>query len=221
MRSFTIVYSLLFATSVAAQAPARAVRGIVFDSVAGAPLAGAIIQVALTDTVRGPSERRLFSGISDSAGHYMVSGLVPGHYVIGFQHDALLALGIESPLRAFEVSADGISSMDLATPSVAVLRAARCGKGDPSRPGMLYGSVSDARNGARPDGGVVTVNWTEVGIKDNKLRSMPFSIRAPVADDGSFLACGLTTDATLSLRVTATSHRTLDGDIVVPSSGVL
>ncbi|MEO7455818.1 MAG: carboxypeptidase-like regulatory domain-containing protein, partial [Gemmatimonadaceae bacterium] len=45
--------------------------------------------------------------------------------------------------------------------------------------------------------------------------------RAPVADDGSFLACGLTTDATLSLRVTATSHRTLDGDIVIPSSGVL
>ncbi|MEO7156717.1 MAG: carboxypeptidase-like regulatory domain-containing protein [Vicinamibacterales bacterium] len=197
-------------------------RGVVFDSVAGAPLAGAVVQVTSAPSGAGPdSARRLFSAVADSAGRYTVSGLVPGHYVIGFQHDALLALGIDSPLRSFDVVGTETVSIDLATPSAAVLRAVRCGAGDPQRIGMLSGSVTDARTGTLPGGGSVEVQWTEIGVRNKKLRAVPFSVRANIEEDGSYLACSLTTEAVLSVRVAALGHRTLNGELIVPNSGVL
>ncbi len=221
MRSSALVACLVLVGTTAAAQSTRAVRGIVFDSVANTPLAGAVVQVALTDSTRAPADRRSYSAVSDSTGRYRVEGLVPGHYVIGFQHDALLALGIESPLRAFDVGTQGIVSLDLATPSANVLRAVRCGSGDPARPGMLSGYVTDARTGLLPGGGSVEVQWTEIGVKDRKLRAVPFSVRADIGEDGSFLACNITTDAMLSVRVAALGHRTLNGELVIPMSGVL
>ena len=222
MRRFALASSLLLAaTSVAAQTSTRGVRGVVFDSVAGVPLSGAVVQVALTDSTRPPGERRVYSAVSDTAGRFMIGGLVPGHYVIGFQHDALLALGIESPVRAFDAPREGVVSLDLATPSAAVLRAVRCGDGDPQRPGMLSGYVTDARTGALSGGGTVEVQWTELGLKDRKLLAVPFTVRADIGEDGSFLACNLATDAMVSVRVAALGHRTLNGELVIPVSGVL
>lgn len=219
MRSSALLL-LCTAASLAAQSPQRSVRGVVFDSVAGQPLAGAVVQVALMDST-APASRRLFSGVSDSIGRYVVRGLVPGRYVIGFQHDALVALGIEAPLRGFDVSGDGVVSVDLGTPSPEVLRRVRCGSGDPERPGMLSGFVTSARTGALPASGSVEVHWTEIGVKDRRITAVPFSVRADIGADGSYLACNLTTDAMVSIRVAALGQRTLNGELVIPVSGVL
>ncbi|MEO7455817.1 MAG: carboxypeptidase-like regulatory domain-containing protein [Gemmatimonadaceae bacterium] len=222
MRTSAVVFSLVVAASASAQTSAHAVRGIVFDSVANAPLAGAIVQVATRDaTPGGTAERRLFSTRTDSTGHYVVTGLNAGQYVIGFQHEALNALGVEAPLRGFEISTESVVSVDLATPSPAVLRAVRCGTGDPMRPGMLSGYVTDARTGALPGGGSVEVQWTELGVRDHKLKAVPFTERADIGEDGSYVACNLATDAVISVRVASLGHRTLNGEIVVPVNGVL
>lgn len=224
MRSSVFVTCLLLAAvSAGAQGSASsAVRGVVFDSVAGTPLAGAVVQVALSDSGPSAPGSRVYSATSDSIGRYHIQGLALGRYVIGFQHDVLLALGIESPLRAFSVAGPGVISLDLATPSPDVLRAARCGPAaDPLRSGMLSGFVTDARSGAVPGGGSVEVQWTEIGVRDRKIRAVPFSVRADIAEDGSYLACNLTTDAMLSVRVAALGRRTLNGELVVPLTGVM
>ena len=53
-----LVLSLTLVTSVQAQTPQSApyvVRGVVFDSVARAPLAGAVVQVVLVDPASRPA----------------------------------------------------------------------------------------------------------------------------------------------------------------------
>ncbi|MEO7457248.1 MAG: hypothetical protein ABIY52_13370, partial [Gemmatimonadaceae bacterium] len=56
-------FTALIAAPLQAQLPARIVSGVVFDSLAHAPLAGAVVQVALVDMSAGAaSTTRVFSG---------------------------------------------------------------------------------------------------------------------------------------------------------------
>src|ERR1041385_6486125 len=71
-----------------------AISGMVYDSVAGVPLAGAVVQIVFTE----PPVRN-FTAITDSSGRYRIVGLPHGLAAVGFQHSALDALGIESPIR--------------------------------------------------------------------------------------------------------------------------
>ncbi|HZF67765.1 MAG TPA: carboxypeptidase-like regulatory domain-containing protein, partial [Gemmatirosa sp.] len=80
----------------AAPAPVAAtgrvtLRGIVWDSLANAPLAGAVVQVA---SAADPSNA--FTVQSDSLGEYRLRGLVPGRYLAGFFHRTLDVLGMEA-----------------------------------------------------------------------------------------------------------------------------
>src|SRR5512140_597755 len=122
------------------------VNGIVYDSIAHTPLSGAVVQATLVDSSRKDSDAvaapRTFVAIADKSGHYRLTGLPAGRFAIGFQHDALNALGLESPLGAFELGADSSITMDLAIPSGAVVRARLCANAaDGSHDGMLAGFV--------------------------------------------------------------------------------
>ncbi|MGF7473775.1 carboxypeptidase-like regulatory domain-containing protein, partial [Salmonella enterica subsp. enterica serovar Minnesota] len=65
------------------------VSGIVWDSVASVPLAGAAVQFA------GQNNPSLsFNATTDSLGQYLVPAVPPGRYLVGFFHPSLDALGI-------------------------------------------------------------------------------------------------------------------------------
>ena len=190
--------------------------GTVYDSLAGAPLAGAVVQVVQVDS--GAS--RNFTATADALGRYRLESLPRGRFGIGFQHTALDALGLESPLRAFQIGTDTTLVIDLAIPSGRQVRAERCAAGNPAD-GMLAGFVTDARRGTPVVGATVTLGWVEVGVADKKLQTLPKRMEVKVEEDGTYIACGLASETPLTLHVVSAAHRTILGEITVPEGGAM
>lgn len=205
--------------------PTFVVSGVVFDSVGRTPLAGAIVQVALVDARPGAtpdSTPRTFWTTADGTGQYRIAGLPAGRFAIGFQHDALAALGLESPLRAFELAADSAIRVDLAIPAGDAVRAQRCGKAaGKATDGMLAGYVFDARQSATLAGAIVDVSWVEIAFDKDDLRTVPSGVTARVSEDGTYIACGVTSDAPVSVRVTSAGFREILGAVSVPAGGAM
>src|SRR4051812_12085996 len=95
--------SVLCSTRVTAQVTdssrSGAVQGIVYDSIGGAPLAGAVVQIALAE-----DRTHVQSATADSAGRFRVNDLRAGAYFIGFFHPMLDSLGLDTPVRRVSVS---------------------------------------------------------------------------------------------------------------------
>ncbi len=205
-----------------AQQPVRpfAVTGVVFDSVAKAPLASAVVQIVRVDSTGSPFVSTTTSGITDATGRFRVSGLVRGDFLIGFQHAALAALGLESPVRTFRIDADTTLVVDLAIPSGASVRAQRC----PSSAvddGVIAGLVLDAAQGLPLRGASVTVGWVEVQSVKQQLRTVPQRATSRVADDGTYFVCGVPGDAPLTLLVERADYWAVFGDVTVSRDGLL
>lgn len=212
--------ALLLAAPLEAQNPLPSQRhvvlGTVFDSIARAPLAGAVVQIESRD-----SANALFSATTDSTGHFRIANLPSGRFLIGFYHDALTALGLDAPLRSFELVADTIVTVDIGVPSAAVVHALRCGT-DPEKrnSGMLVGFVRDAIGVAAMPGTVVAVEWRAIALDSGNPRTVTQRAVATVSSDGTYLACALPADAPLMLRASAPGHRIVSGPVTVPVSGV-
>ena len=130
----------------------------------------------------------VFSAVADARGSYRITGMPSGRFAIGFQHDALDALGLESPVRIVDLAADTSVRADLAIPSGQVVRAARCA-GD-SSDGMLAGFILQAQRGSMRSGATVTALWVEVVLRAGKFRTEPQHVTATVNDEGRYLAYG-------------------------------
>ncbi|MEO5869568.1 MAG: carboxypeptidase regulatory-like domain-containing protein [Gemmatimonadaceae bacterium] len=206
--------------------PGGSVSGTIYDSVARAPLAGAIVQAALIDpsrsSTRGDSGLRVFTAVADAEGKYRVGGLPAGRYGIGFQHSSLSAVGLEPPLRAFELSADASIVIDLAIPPGPQVRALKCsGTSGDEHDGMLAGFVRDAAQGNTLAGATVAVSWVEIAVVDGKLRTVPRRTVATAGDEGTFLACGLASETALAIEITNPGYRAISGEITVPDGGAM
>lgn len=182
---------------------------------AHAPLAGAIVQVALRDSLQRP-----FSTTTDATGRFRLGGLPLGQYVIGFYHEALGALGLDAPRRAIDLAADSSVRLDLAIPSGGVVRALRCG-GDSAadRDGLLAGFVRDAVRDEAITGATVVAEWNAVVLDPGNFHQAAQRVRAAVGANGAYAACGLPVVAPLTFRVTMPGRRTIEGQIVLPASG--
>ena len=210
----------LLATPLAAQdqpQPAtHVVRGIVFDSVAGAPLANATVQLRSRD-----SATLVFSTTTDAAGRYRVAGVPQGRFLIGFYHDALTALGLDTPLRTFEVKTDTSVTVNLAIPPAPVVLASQCGRDSAAASaGMLAGFVRDARGRQSIAGSKVFAEWRAIAVDTGKVRTVWQHTIATVGDNGTYLACGVPVDASLNVRVLRAGHREVAGPVNVPGTGV-
>lgn len=191
-------------------------RGTVFDSIAGKPLAGAEVQVAPLGAASAPR-----TTTTDALGRYTLTGLPAAEYSVGFYHDALTALGLDVVTRRVVLSADSPTTVDLAVPSSATVRALRCGESSAYAPGMLVGSVRDAATRAPIAGSVVAISWSAIALDAGNYRTVTDRATVTVDDDGSYLACHLPLDAPLRLLVRAVGHRTIDGPVVtVPANGI-
>jgi hypothetical protein len=205
--------------------PAHVVAGVVYDSIAHTPLAGAVVQATLVDSARRDidSDRgRTFVAITDSSGHFRLIGLPNGRFAIGFQHDALNAFRMDSPLSAFELVADTSVAVDLAIPSGVVVRAQACAnKADGSHDGLLAGFVLDARREVTMPGASIAVEWVELGLDHGKLRSTPHRVDTTVNEDGTYLACGVPSDGPVRMKVAKSGYRGIDAELTVPDDGVM
>ncbi|MEP6990711.1 MAG: carboxypeptidase-like regulatory domain-containing protein [bacterium] len=214
---------VLLASS-AALAPVRAqqafaVRGTVYDSMARHSLAGAVVQVA---RIAGDSTPRITTTRTDDAGRYRIDGLREGRYAIGFQHEALNTLGLESPLRAFELGADSTVRVDLAIESGAAIRRLRCGKDSGGvSDGMLVGIVEHATRETPAVGAHVLVRWVETALQRTGFRAEPHETVVTADDEGRYLACGVPSDAVVDVVARQPGYRDVTGQVNIALGGAL
>jgi len=223
-RAWTLFASAAFLVASApafAQAPEHTVTGVVFDSVAGAVLPGAIVQVAQLD-LASRFTAKTWWGIADAHGRFRIAGLPTGRFAFGFQHQALVALGLESPLRVVELSGMTETTVDLAIPSGAVVRARSCtARTDDPRDGMLAGYVLDAATTTPLDSAVLEIRWIEVERDAGVYRTVPHLLNVAVSPEGKYVACGLPAGAPVNVVVARHGYRDVSGEITVPGGGAM
>jgi hypothetical protein len=185
--------------------------GVVYDSLADAPLARATVQF-----VSESDRSHAYTTETDSLGRYRLSGVLPGRYVAGFLHPDVDALGVELPPALLDIAPDTAAQFDFGVPGSRALLPALCGPNNPAgrttanetdealaallqpkAPGALTGSVRDADTGAPLPGAKVVVTWKEVKTQGGALLNASRRVPARVRADGGFVACGLPSDVDL------------------------
>ena len=195
----------------------HAIRGVVFDSVAGKPLGGATVQIAAQGSTAAP-----WTQTADTSGRYKIDGLPAGRYIVGFYHDALTMLGLDAPSTGVELAADTLVTVDLAIPSSRAIRTLRCGESAfESSSGMMVGSVRDAAQRSAVPDAKLQLAWRAFALDAGNYRTVTERASATIENDGSYLACHLPIDAALDLQVTGPGHRTVVGSVArVPANGI-
>jgi hypothetical protein len=195
--------------------------GTAYDSVGRVPLAGAVVQAIRLDSA-GHVTSRAWSATSDATGHYAIPGLPAGAFAVGFQHDALAVLGIESPLRIATMPENADVSLDLAIPPASIVQAHVCSNAQAGAvASLLVGYVRAPASTGPTDTTSLQVRWTEAAIDDGRLRSVPRSASLTVQDDGRFAACGMPTATPLSVTITRAGAGRLTQEVTIPDGGVL
>ncbi len=197
--------------------PTARMRGVVFDSVAMQPLSGAVVQVVSTGD---PS--RIRSATSNAVGEFLVDSLPRGAYVLGFLHDRLDVLGIESALHRVDVQTSDDIEVRLVIPSAATLVTHRCGNAPLGQaPSMFIGVVRPTRTITLSARARVRAQWTEVlaGPQGIERRS---PVRFTEASENGFFAfCGVPTDVPILTRAFAGSDSSGVVELIAPTNGLL
>jgi hypothetical protein len=164
------------------------VFGTVYDSVGRVNVVGATVQL-VSPTNPGSD---MHSATSDARGRYVIPGVRPGRYVIGFQHQALDSLALESPLQAVDVRAGERTRADLAVPSPRRIVGALCKpEADADSTGLVIGMLRDARTGSPLDTGGVEVRWNVIEIGPAGILQSAHHSAGRVGSDGWFGLCGV------------------------------
>jgi hypothetical protein len=161
------------------------IGGTVFDSIASAPLGGALVQLVARDN---PGWARTTSSGAD--GRFVIDRVPPGVYTLGYLHPRLDSLHVTPPLRTVQLpGAD--SSVRLAVPSVATLARAVCPDVSLADDEAIFmGRLWPARAGAPVTAGRVSVLWSETIIEGGVQQRRPV-ITAETDASGAFVICGV------------------------------
>jgi hypothetical protein len=175
------------------------VRGVVRDSLLGAPLRGAIVQL-----VAEPSSTPFGLTVeSDSLGAYRFVDVPVGRYVVGFHHPRLDSLGLEPPVHGVDVGEVSDIRADLAIPSGKRLRSAVCGGEASGATGaMLMGFVRSAQNLAPIAGADVEAQWMELQMGRSTMGNRLMRRTTTAAGNGWFVFCNLPGPGSVTLRAT-------------------
>ncbi len=176
------------------RAPARMgrVRGIVIDSLLGAPLPGATVSI--------PQAGRVTR--TDSGGRFVLDSIPPGEWAIGFHHAALDSLGFSDFGSMVRVFAGASASIELVTPSFATLRPRFCAETpDSLSPTVAYGAVQSAD--IKHLHVEISLRWLAEG---DAGRAAPTVRTSPLTDSEAWVACGVSRGAWVHLTVRDTSR---------------
>ncbi len=202
--------------SVRAAAGVR-VSGVVRDTLARAPLAGALVQLAPYDT--GSTVNR--SAQTDSLGRFAIDDVPAGRYLVGFLHPLLDSLGLQAPTVDLRVARRPVR-IDLATPSASMLRGAMCGMALSGASGaLLMGVVRDARDGTPVSGAVVTGEWVEFILTGTRLSRRQPAVRAATGEQGTFALCGVPAAGSIFVRAQHGSDSTDVLELRAAADGLL
>ena len=193
------------------------VRGVVFDSIASAPLVGAAVQLVVDDTSRFTRTER-----TDSLGSFAFPDVSAGRYLIGFFHPLLDSLEIEPPVQRVQVAGRPTVLVDLAVPSGQRLLAAFCGAKPPTdSSGALVGWLRDADTDAPIADGRVVLTWSQLVVDARGLRVDQRRLPTRSRPSGMYVACDLPGDTQMLADADAAGGRRSGlVDVRVPARGL-
>jgi hypothetical protein len=194
------------------------VRGIVYDSLAGAPLAEAVVQLVTADG-SGTFGKTVNA---DERGQFVFDSVPDGRYALGFFHPILDSLGIEPPLRSVQVTGQRLVVVGTGIPAAATFRASVCGRtGAQQGNAVLVGFVRDARSREVMPGATVSVSWLEMSIGAGGTRSHTVRRTTTARENGWFSLCEVPSPGTIAVM----AHRGADStdmvELQVPAAGFL
>lgn len=198
-RSLIGAAALLAALPLVAAAQGARLRGVVYDSLAGRPVAGASVW----------SERSTRSTTADSLGRFVLDSLPDGEHLIVAGDTLLDRIGL-TPSARVTVRGGAIPDgfrLTLATPSRRTLHARLCAAGPAAantrEPGLLFGTVRNASTGARVAGATVQASWLRIVFGGELVVPDLGTVAAPSDSVGRFVLCGLPADTTLQVSAVA------------------
>jgi hypothetical protein len=203
-----------------AQAPAARVTGIVYDSMAMRPLKGAVVQLALVPAPGTIASVRSY--ITDSLGQFDFATVLPGTYLLGYQHVAVDSLGLRGPMQRIDVRTATTVRAPMAVPSMRAIIRTVCGRdGVKDSLAALIGTVRHSRSGASLPGAFVSLRWGEVilGRDGSMQRSTPI-VDVFANDEGWYTAC-VPGGVPMTLRATHETDLSGNVELGVPAHSVL
>lgn len=213
--TMTLLSLVAAAAPLCAQSPPVAqVRGTVFDSVAMAPLRGALVRIVRADD---PSMGR--STTTDSLGAYVHDSVPAGVWLASFLHPSLDSLRLEPGIVRVEISEAGVVTLPLTTPSGQALVVQACGPAGAEETGVITGSIRNADDEMPIAGAVVEVEWPEWVLAKRKLVTEQSRLRAVSDATGSYRICGVPSGSTLRARSWVQADSAGVVEVVVPASG--
>jgi hypothetical protein len=175
------------------------ISGVVYDSLrTHAPLANAT--VVLVESSRYTT--------TDNKGRFSFDSVAAGQYTIGFTHDVLDSLDLQSPVVAAAVGERQRLSLTLAVPSAATMYARLCPSVHDTSTGMVIGRVRDVDDQTALKDAAVSTDWTEFVVNGNRPGSARMRAATKSNAGGIYLLCGVPTRVPLEVRTEL-------GDIVV------
>jgi hypothetical protein len=193
-----------------------AIYGVVYDSLADAPLANATVQM-----VNEFDRAQSFVAVTDSLGRYRIPGVRPGRYLAGFFHELIDQLGIEPAAMRIFVRPDTAARLDFGTPSPRSLRQIICGAAPGDSTGALIGVVRDAESGTPVTNAKVVVTWNELQVSPTGIRNAHRRYPAKVRTAGSYAICGLPSDGVVEANAEAPGRPGGVIEVHVPARGIL
>ena len=170
------------------------VRGLAYDSLSRAPLAGADVWVQ-------GSQRRT---TTDSAGQFRFDSLLDGRYVLVLSHEGLDSVGVYNLAAPVTVETGRVATAFLTTPSLGTIWARRCSGAEApatqADSGVLVGLVTDAATSHRLAGAEVVATWLALQQENNRVTAEPRAVAVRTDSIGWYYACGLSTEVTLQVR---------------------
>lgn len=206
---------LALATRGHAQSQTGQVSGTVYDSVARAPLRGAIVQMV------APAGSPLFTDSTDSRGRFSFGAVPPGRYFLEFTHAVLDSLALTPPLSQVEVKADETVRASLAVPSSETIITSTCRTTPADSATLFFGVLRDARTKAGLDSGHVRARWTEIVIDTAGINSSEKGSSARSGRDGWFATCGVPPATDFIVQAVHGTDSTGIAVVTMPPHGLL
>ena len=213
----TCAAAALLAAPLQAQDRAGVVRGLVYDSVAARPVVGAMVQMVWA----ADPAARIYNTLSDSLGRYVIGGVAPGQYLVGFHHAALDTLALESPTRSVVIQGAETLDVDLAVASPATIVTAICGaSGMADSTGMIIGLVEDARSRLPIGGAATEASWQEITIDARGVSQTIRRSQGRTTEHGWFAICHVPANVDVALSAAHGSDSTGLMPATVPLAGL-
>ncbi|MEO5903618.1 MAG: carboxypeptidase regulatory-like domain-containing protein [Gemmatimonadaceae bacterium] len=222
-RPFLAVALLARVAAAQVDSPSRVVgttvSGVVRDSIARVPLAGAMVELVAADS----PARFARTAMTDAQGRYMLKDVPDGHHMLGFFHPLLDSIGVDAPLREVFVAESRPVYADLAIPSAKRIRTAICGHQPWADSGaVIVGIVRNATNGSPAAEATVMAEWVELSLRRDGLvsRHVPRRV-AKTSDNGWFAMCNVPNAGTIALVASLGADSTDMVEVRAPADGFM